>query len=304
MDIIVHENTRKLLGKISSGDLPHHAFLFFGPEGIGKNLVAREFAAALLGCPGEDPSRKQDFLLSVPTAKKGSETRKGGKRKEPKKSVFVEDIREAGVFLSRFPAESPRRVVVIDDADRMTESAQNALLKTLEEPNTTSVLVLVTARPGVLRDTVVSRTFRIPFSLVPESVISAGVNALFSDSSEPVPPFFYSLGRPGIIVGAASDPELFAKRKDQLRPLFKIGSLSFSERLALSEKLSESPAEAADLFEWWVSGLRNRRNRNESPKTTVSYYRLLEEIEKTTRSLRDTNMNARLLIDRLFLVSF
>ncbi|MEI7750209.1 MAG: AAA family ATPase [Candidatus Moraniibacteriota bacterium] len=292
MDIIGHAHQRDLLGKISRGDLPHHAFLFFGPEGVGKRLVALEFAASLLGFPGEDPSRKQDFLLINPVAKKD-----GGKR-----SISVDTVRNAGQFLSRFPAEARRRVVLIDDADRMTEEAQNALLKLLEEPNTSSVLLLVASRTGLLRDTVVSRTFRVPFSAIPEDMMRAGFGTFLSGEAA-VEPFFFSLGRPGIVVGAAASPDEFSGRRDLLRSLFRISSLSFCERLSLSEKLSASPSEAAEVFEWWVAGLRNVRKRDDSTKAVVRRYRFLEDIEKTTRSLRDTNANVRLLLDRLFLVS-
>lgn len=293
MDIIGHGGKRASLRKIASGPLPHHAFLFSGPEGIGKILVAREFAATLLGHPDDDPSGRQDFLLVVPESKKES-----GKR-----SIPVEAIREAGVFLSRYPAEASRRVVVIDDADRMTEAAQNALLKTLEEPNTTSILILVTSRTGALRDTVVSRTFRVPFSPVSGEDLRSGMRLISPDGPVPVEPFFFSLGRPGIVAAALSDPEAFSRHRELLRSLFRISSLSYAERIALSEKLSQSPGDAADLFEWWVSGLRNMRKPDEPKRATIRFYGLLEEIERTIRALRDTNANARLLIDRLFLVS-
>lgn len=293
MDIIGHEHQRNLLKKIASGELPHHAFLFFGPEGVGKNLVAREFASALLGFAEADPSDRQDFRLIRPEAKK-----EGGKR-----SISVDAVREAGLFLSRFPTESNRRVVVVDDAERMTEAAQNALLKALEEPNSSSVLILVTARTGMLRDTVVSRMFRVPFSVVSEAKMRDGF--LRKESVGPgVEQFFFSLGRPAIVAEAASDPDEFGRRRDILRSLFRVSSLSFSERLALSEKLALSPADTAELFEWWVTGLRNMRRSDEnSLRSVVPFYCLLEDIESTIRSLRDTNANARLLLDRLFLVS-
>lgn len=290
MNIIGHVVRRKLLDRFADGEPLHHAFLFFGPEGVGKRLVAREFASALLGRPGEDPSSNQDFLLIAPDAKKD-----GGRR-----SISVDAVREASFFLSRFPVESKRRIVIIDDADRMTEAAQNALLKTLEEPNSSSMLILVTARTGQLRDTVVSRLYRVPFSPVSEADMRSGLEAEASG----IESFFFSLGRPGIVLSAAADPDSFSRRRDLLRSLFRVSSLSFAERIALSERLSATPSEAADLLEWWVTGLRNmRRSDTASRKNALLLYRLLEEIEKTIRTLRDSNANPRLCIDRLFLVS-
>ncbi|NTW30381.1 MAG: AAA family ATPase [Candidatus Moranbacteria bacterium] len=290
MNIIGHGVRRKLLDRFAYGDPLHHAFLFFGPEGVGKNLVAREFASALLGRPGEDPSSNQDFLQIVPDAKKD-----GGRR-----SISVDAVRDASLFLSRFPVESKRRIVIIDDADRMTEAAQNALLKTLEEPNSSSMLILITARTGQLRDTVVSRLFRVPFSPVSETEMRSELETEASG----IESFFFSLGRPGIVLSAVADPDSFSKQRDLLRSLFRVSSLSFVERIALSERLSATPSEAADLLEWWVVGLRNmRRADTASRKNAILLYRLLEEIEKTIRTLRDSNANPRLCIDRLFLVS-
>lgn len=294
MNIIGHDRQRKFLGNLVSGDLPHHAFLFSGPEGVGKFSVALEFASGLLGIPGEDPSEKQDFRIIRPSSsKEGSKT-----------GIQVGEVREAAKFLSRFPAEAKRRVLMIDDADAMSESAQNAILKPLEEPNGTSVLILVSSRPGAIRETIRSRSFRIPLTLVSETAIRSGAEATFGkDALADVEPFFLSLGRPGIVFGALADPERFAARRDTLRSLFKISSLSVTERLALSEKLSESVPEAVCLLEWWVSGLRFMK-RNESDAVRLSStFRFLEEVEETVRMLRETNANPRLAIDRLFLVS-
>lgn len=289
--IIGHGKQRSLLRRIAGGELPHHAYLFSGPEGVGKRQVAYEFAAALLGRPGADPSTSQDFLSVAPEAKK-----EGGKR-----SLSVEAVREAHAFLSRFPAVAPRRVVIVDDADRMTEAAQNALLKTLEEPNSTSVLILITARTGALRDTVISRMFRIPFTTVPEAELREGIASIPGDHSS-VEPFFLTLGRPGIVLSATADPDAFASRRDALRSLFRLSSLTFSERIDLSERLASSPEETADLFEWWVTGMRaTRREDVRDSRRAISLYRILAEIEETIRTLRDTNANARIRLDRLFL---
>ena len=294
MNIIGHDRQRAFLRKIVSEGLPHHAFLISGPEGIGKTSVALEFAALLLGMSEGDPSGKQDFHLIRPEiSKEGKKTR-----------IQVADVREAGTFLSRFPAESTRRVLMIDDADTMNESAQNAILKQLEEPNGSSVLILVTSRPGALRETIRSRAFRVPLSLISEPVIRSGAEATFGkEALAGVEPFFFALGRPGIVFGALSDPTRFAVRRELLRSLFKLSSLSMTERFALSERLSGSVPEAIRLLEWWVSGLRFMRRDEQDAKRLSSSFRFLEEVEEAARTLRETNANARLVLDRLFLVA-
>lgn len=294
MNIIGHTRQRTLLRSIAAGPLPHHAFFLSGPEGIGKSVVGLEFAASLLGVPDGLLPSGQDFLLLEPVVSKQG----------TKAVIPVESVRAAGHFLSRFPTESPRRVLMIDSAESMNESAQNAILKVLEEPNGTSVLILVSARPGAVRETIRSRAFNVPFSLVPEAELRTGAELAFgADLLSSVEPFFFSLGRPGIVCGALSDPKRFATRRDLLRSLFRITSLSPAERIALSEELSSSAQETIRLLEWWVSGLRFMRRGERDPDKIASLFGFLEEVEAATRTIRETNANPRLVLDRLFLVS-
>ncbi|MBP9752157.1 MAG: AAA family ATPase [Candidatus Moranbacteria bacterium] len=292
MDIIGHDIIRRKLSDIASaGVLPHEAFLFIGPEGVGKTLVAREFAGRLLGFGADDPEGAQDFLVIRP---------EDGEHK--KKKIPVEAIREAKAFLSRFPAEAKRRVLLIEHSELLSEQAQNALLKAFEEPNGSSVVILVASRSGNIRDTIISRSFRIIFPLVPEEDIRAGVTDIFGgNAADSLEPFFFALGRPGIVVSALSDPDAFSKRKDILRSLFRISSLPFHERLRLSETLSENLGETVALFALWTTGLRMLRKDERDDVRIRTYYSFLEDIEDCSLALRDTNANARLLIDRLFL---
>lgn len=292
MDIIGHDTIRrKLSGIASAGVLSHQAFFFIGPESVGKSLVAREFAGRLLGTNPDDPEGKQDFLLIRPES---------GEHRERK--IPVEAVREAKVFLSRFPAEARRRVVVVEHAELLSEQAQNALLKAFEEPNGSSVIILVASRSGNIRDTILSRSFRVTFPLVSGEDIRTGVTSLFgSDAAGSLEPFFFSLGRPGIVVSALADPKTFSRRRDTLRSLFRLTALPLHERLRVSEALSEDIQETVMLFEWWATGLRALRAEEQNAVRLGSSYAFLESIEECARSLRDTNANARLMIDRLLL---
>ena len=141
------------------------AYLFVGPQGTGKRTLGLELARALACERDVEPAQRpcgdcpacgrvtrgvhvDVCVLRAPT----------GKRLIP-----VESVREADSTLRLKPLESRRRVLLIDGAECLTGSAQNALLKTLEEPPPLSHLILVTARPEALLDTVVSRCPRIPF---------------------------------------------------------------------------------------------------------------------------------------------
>jgi DNA polymerase-3 subunit delta' len=159
-----------LRSAVESGS-PGHAWLFAGPEGVGRRPAALAFAAALncdaSGCGTCRSCRK--VLRGVHpdvhhVAPEGQQ-------------ILVDQIRgsatDRGVIpeASRSPVEGRTKVFVIEDAAQMNLHAANALLKVLEEPPPGATFVLVTADPEALPETVVSRCRRVDFTpLAPEAV--------------------------------------------------------------------------------------------------------------------------------------
>lgn len=171
-----------------------HALLFSGPEGVGKFLAAERLATGLLcargsGAPGSPAG-------AAPCGTCGPCKRV---RADAHPDLFVIDPLEHELesipiawvtprsdgpaqtieqFLSLRALEGGWRVVLVREADRLVEEAQNALLKTLEEPGDAALLVLVTARPERLLPTIRSRVVRVPFSaLDPADAVAALVGA-------------------------------------------------------------------------------------------------------------------------------
>jgi DNA polymerase-3 subunit delta' len=169
------------------------AYLFSGPDGVGKSLAARCFAEQLF-CSSSHPggSLQQRYHANVPIHQQqhiqkrlqlgnhpdllwvqptylhqgqrlsaAAAASAGLKRKAPP-VIRTEQIREITQFLSRPPLEAPRLVVVLEQAETMAEAAANALLKTLEEPGQ-ATLILIAPAPESLLPTLVSRCQRIPF---------------------------------------------------------------------------------------------------------------------------------------------
>jgi DNA polymerase-3 subunit delta' len=151
---------------------PHHAYVFSGPEGSGKRLAMRAFAAALL-CPDGGCGECRSCRLAL--------------REQHANMVVLEpagpdilvgkdasDTNTARWFASRSyltPPEPGRKVMVVLQADRMRVEAADVLLKALEEPPTDTVFTLLSARPGEIPDTVRSRCQEIAFPPLSESFV-------------------------------------------------------------------------------------------------------------------------------------
>ncbi len=185
------------------------AYLFVGPDGVGRSLAARCFLELLLVQPLTQPHATRagsqppsvagenegathaydvlrqriaqgnhpDLLWVEPTywhQGKRLSTQEaiaaGVKRKAPPQ-IRLEQIREVSQFLGRVPLNAPRSVVVIEQAETMAEAAANGLLKTLEEPGQATLILLAPSLDALL-PTLVSRCQRIPFYRLPPDALA------------------------------------------------------------------------------------------------------------------------------------
>jgi DNA polymerase-3 subunit delta' len=122
-----------------------HAYLITGAEGSGKRALAEGLCAILHG-PSDNPFAHSDVHVAEPESKS--------------RRIVVAQLRdlEHGLHLRSFLGT--RKVGILLDADRLVEAAANAFLKTLEEPPANSLLLLLTALPEALPDTIISRCIR------------------------------------------------------------------------------------------------------------------------------------------------
>jgi DNA polymerase-3 subunit delta' len=154
---------------LALGRLPH-AFLFVGPEGVGKHLFARTLAKALL-CERAEPAALEPCgtcpaCLQVEAGSHPDLLLAG--RPADKHELPIQVIRDLCGELALRPMRGGRRIAIVDDADDLSEEASNAFLKTLEEPPPGSVLILLGTTPEAQLDTVVSRCRVLRFDPLPE----------------------------------------------------------------------------------------------------------------------------------------
>ncbi len=153
------DKMEQLMRSVQAGRIVH-ALLFVGPHGSGKRTLARLFAQAMV-CQGERkpcgvcPACKRFLAGSHPDIHVV---------KPEKKSIGVDEVRELIDALALRPYEGGRHIALIEQADKLTVAAQNALLKTLESPSGEAMFFLITDAPGAMLPTILSRCQTVRFS--------------------------------------------------------------------------------------------------------------------------------------------
>jgi DNA polymerase-3 subunit delta' len=170
---------------VAAGRLAH-AYAFIGPPGVGRRLAALGLAQACLclagGCGGcavcrrVAAGRHPDCQVLTPTPPR--ENARGPA------SLRIGEVRELMHWAALAPLEGPRKVFVLDDAERLTEQAAEALLKTLEEPPPRTLLVLVVANPRALPPTVLSRCQPVRFRPLGEADATALLTGRAADADQ------------------------------------------------------------------------------------------------------------------------
>ena len=125
-----------------------HAYLFSGPDGIGKKDFARDL---FLLVNNRESDNDPDFRFLAP------------RLDEDETKIYVEDIRDLKSYLSLKPYFGPYKFAVVNDADRLMPQAANAFLKLLEEPTPFTVIILISSKPKLLLPTVLSRCEKVSF---------------------------------------------------------------------------------------------------------------------------------------------
>lgn len=147
-DIIGNDKLKKELIHSVEINKTSHSYLFIGTEGIGKKLIAEEFAKMLLAV--KDTENSPDFSIIEPDGN----------------SIKIEQIREFQKKVSEKPIISNKKVYIINDSDKMTVEAQNCLLKTLEEPPEFVTIILIGSNENSFLSTIKSRCMILHFEKI------------------------------------------------------------------------------------------------------------------------------------------
>lgn len=267
---------------ISSGQIPH-AYLFLGPEGIGKSTMAAAFARNLVASRGDDsvpdelPGSYADLIVI--------------ERQEGKKNISVEQVRELIHRLSLTSFLGSYKIGIIKDAQDLSLEGANALLKTLEEPSDNSVIILLAVSLDNIPSTIVSRCVLFRFQPVAREEVYDQLIAQGASRSQAKEISALSGGKPLLAqryledkeaIGGALAPaeNLLAYLEGGLMPSDAeldawLGKGGFNEEAAAAER----------IFSVWQLLLRDLALVSLSAPELVGYSRFLSRLEAISRNI-------------------
>jgi DNA polymerase-3 subunit delta' len=214
-DIYGHESQKEILRNTLARKRTAHAYLFSGIPGIGKKALALEFIKAV-NCAQSDTLH--DACGTCDSCRRIQRSSHPDVFFVEAEGQFIRiaSIRQIQERAKCRPLEAKKRAFMIDDSDKMNEESANALLKMLEEPSASNILILITARPYAMPQTIISRCQHLRFNpLSAETVKRFLVSSMEMDHQKALLPAALSGGSIGSAL-ELNQEDIFAYRKELL----------------------------------------------------------------------------------------
>jgi DNA polymerase III subunit delta' len=254
--IVGHQKQIELVRQALNRGRLHHAYLFVGAEGVGKKTIALGLAKAI-HCPaltgdfcGEcaDCARIQDgnhpdVRILSPLA--------------GKKEISIQQIRELEKELNFRSFSGKKKIAILDPATLMNLPAQNALLKTLEEPPQDSLLILIASNGGALLPTLRSRCLRLTFGPLARHLVSGFLvsrKRIEVETAEFLAAM--SMGSLGSVVSIDTQ-ELLERRREWMRLTSSLRAGDYRAATDAAEVLAGSKEDSLRFLEWVESWFRD-----------------------------------------------
>ena len=256
--IVGHEHAVDILRRTLLAQQVRHAYLFTGPQHIGKSLLARRFAQTLLCTGGPDPTvapqEPCNHCLACRKVLHGNHPDVHIITKtRDKQFILIEQIRALQSDSARHTLEGRRNIFIIENAQDMNAQSANCILKTLEEPEPDVVLLLTVPDAGLLLPTIISRVQLVPMQLLTNLQIkNALVQQLAVEPKEAELIAALAAGRMGWASEAVENDDLLTQRREQLESLTKLLSMSRVQRFDFVQKLGNDSATVQTLLELWL----------------------------------------------------
>ena len=320
-DIIGHEKIKEHLQKAIGYQRVSHAYILSGEEGMGRKTIAKAFAMTLL-CEkhGTEPCMEchscKQFLS-------GNHPDVIWVTHEKPASIGVDDVRiQINDTVSIRPYSSPYKIYLVDEAEKMTVQAQNAILKTIEEPPEYAIILLLTTNEQSFLDTIRSRCVLLQLKPVPDEQVKAYLmeHLQIPDYEADICSAFEQ-GNIGKAIRLASSEDFNSIKGSAMRLVRNVGKMEISEIIEYVKEVQEYKVSIEDYLDilalWYrdmvyfkatrdIDGIIFKDEIRTIRETVrVCSYEGVEEVMKaieTAKARLAANVNFDLTMELLFLV--
>jgi DNA polymerase-3 subunit delta' len=303
--ILGHERQLTYLQKVIERGRLAHAYLFYGPERVGKFTAAKWLVKKLQcekgGCGDcsdcrliENNSYPYVTLLDIEHTLTSE--------KEERKEIPIDDIRELKRIFSLTPLQGRWRIAVINQAEKLNYHAANAFLKLLEEPGSRTLFILITADKESVLPTIASRSIPIRFSPLPDNAIREFLKTRLSETALLEDIVKFSAGRPGVAVGLAEDREAFLRERHLASEIGSMLKGGAPQALRLSQRISENRVLRQKAVEYLIRALLRALRESEAEKRGI-WTESIKRVNYIADLLESANLNPRLALDVMFLAA-
>jgi DNA polymerase-3 subunit delta' len=302
--IIGHKKQKEVLEKLAKGKNIPHALLFSGVEKIGKKKVALEFIKSIFcskakgfcgecySCRTIDSSNFPDLSII-----------------EPKdRNIEIEEVRDLQNRLSFKSYNNSLKVGIINDAHLLRKDAQNALLKTLEEPKGDTVLILITSYPQILLPTIRSRLEEVKFGVISRSEIEDYLVSLGADTEKAREIALISSGQIGKAIEFFKDEEKMGLFNKAVKDIISLVNSEMYKRFDFAKEFKENQDEIVDVLDIWERFMRReillKVYGNKGSLVSYSLKKakeVMDELQKTKYLIENTNVNKKLALENLLI---
>lgn len=283
-NILGNEKNKNILEKSIKLNKFSHSYIFWGIEGIGKKLFAKEFAKNILcleqeenceckSCIEFDSNNNPDFQLIEPNEGK----------------VKIEQIREMQRKVAEKPIISNKKVYIIDNADTMTTEAQNCLLKTLEEPPEYITIILICSNEDSLLSTIKSRCTRMHFESINSEEVKQYIKQNYTDQEISENIINLSQGSIGKVIKLNENKSIYENIE---KILLSMQNKDIIEIIQMSEEIYKTKEEISSILDYMNVILLKLSKQN------IKYIRCIDIVEQTKKRLK-ANSNYDMCIDNL-----
>ena len=241
-----------------------HAYLLHGPQGIGKRMLADELATIL--------GAESDRIVLGPD---------------------VEDARKMKTWAYLRPMFGQHKVVIIDDAQQLSDAAANTVLKVLEEPPAYLHFLLISSQPGRVLPTIASRCQDIAFQPLDVDEMKQALLGIKLDADDKQLLAVVAAGRPGEALRLVHEKELPAVAK-AIAGLEKALRAGVTERIVYAKTIADDD-NAPRIVAWWLAWLHAQL------PTHPQYAPVVHSLLDLHTAITDTRYNHRLAVEKFFL---